>query len=716
MRNVSTLKRIALAILFAGLFTSSYADAKKYYLSPEGSDDNDGLTEATAKASVSSVITEIYKSPTLAQDTMGHTPVEVYVDGIIDITKEPSKSGGWRDIIGNAGDYATGYPQLLKGPDGVEREYRTWNANGGDMGVLFLDVPMTFIGKDTVTCGFTGSDRSRIFRIDGGLTGGKHTFKNLRFTNGKGASDTGGACYIRSISVDFENCFFTGNKVLTRGNDNSNQGGAMVIIAANINMDNCEFRHNFGGLGGAISWQGGGAVNITNTLFYANNATWVSDDAGGGIWGIPDGYGAANKGGAIGISLSNGKNNKLHVKNCRMVHNGANDSGGAIYFEETGAANNGAETPITFENCVIADNFAMSSWNGNGNADGGKGGGAIYMHNAVPNMQGFFVKFNLVNTTILYNYAQGAGGAILCKYGRSTNELNIINCTITENMSGALNGNGYDAAGIRTLDADGDLSPQAMRKRIWNSIIENNHASNPVQLNDGRPDLYYGDVNFQNSKNKDVVANLDLRRSWLGRISFGGQYALVGTSADAAIATEEELAKLKEENRWNYSSNGELKAGFSLWDNFDYYIDEGYLFLPSDNEGLTFGEGRLLQAFDVTTDGRNLERKFTDGKCAIGAIEQDSEVYPSAVDKSIVSDSELNIYYADGNIHVNGISESSVVKINIYNMSSQLLSSATKSIEAGAFAQEVPVNLSSGIYAVQVIAGNQVKSILVSVK
>ena len=31
----------------------------------------------------------------------------------------------------------------------------------------------------------------------------------------------------------------------------------MVIIAANINMDNCEFRHNFGGLGGAISWQGG---------------------------------------------------------------------------------------------------------------------------------------------------------------------------------------------------------------------------------------------------------------------------------------------------------------------------------------------------------------------------------------------------------------------------------------------------------------------------
>ena len=30
--------------------------------------------------------------------------------------------------------------------------------------------------------------------------------------------------------------------------------------------------------------------------------------------GIPDGYGAANKGSAIGISLSNGKNNKLHVK------------------------------------------------------------------------------------------------------------------------------------------------------------------------------------------------------------------------------------------------------------------------------------------------------------------------------------------------------------------------------------------------------------------
>ena len=32
MRNVSTLKRIALAILFAGLFISSSADATMYYL------------------------------------------------------------------------------------------------------------------------------------------------------------------------------------------------------------------------------------------------------------------------------------------------------------------------------------------------------------------------------------------------------------------------------------------------------------------------------------------------------------------------------------------------------------------------------------------------------------------------------------------------------------------------------------------------------------
>ncbi len=105
----------------------------------------------------------------------------------------------------------------------------------------------------------------------------------------------------------------------------------MVIIAANINMDNCEFRHNFGGLGGAISWQGGGTVNITNTLFMLIMllGCWMMKVV---VWGIPDGYGAANKGGAIGISLSNGKNNKLHVKNCRMVHNGANNSGGAIYF------------------------------------------------------------------------------------------------------------------------------------------------------------------------------------------------------------------------------------------------------------------------------------------------------------------------------------------------------------------------------------------------
>ena len=726
MRNVGTLKRIALAILFAGLFTSSYADAKRYYLSPEGSDDNDGLTAVTAKASVCGVITEIYKSPTLEQDTAGKVPVEIYIDGIIDITKEPSKSGGWRDVIGNAGDYATGYPQMLKGPDGVEREYRTWNANGGNMGILFLDVPMTFIGKDTATCGFTGDKRTRLFRIDGGLTWGIHTFKNLKFFDGSNTnSDTGGAMYIRSVGVNFENCFFTQNRAMTRSGDNNNQGGAMVIISANINIDNCEFRHNFGGLGGAISWQGGNCM-ITNTLFYGNNAVWYEED---GIWGIAPTDGAANKGGAIGITISKPTGNNMVVKNCRMVHNGANNSGGAVYFELGGAANNGNELPITFENCVMADNFAMSQWDGAGNADATKGGGAIFMNNQPVGLQGTAVKFNLINTSIISNFAQGGGGAILCKFGGERHELNIINCTITENMIGSLNGNGYDAAGIRTLDANAanlETSPQTMKKRIWNTIVEGNHSSTEIPTNSaGNLDyaIYYGDVNFQNPQVKNVVENLDLRNSWLGRISFGDQIALEIKDNDGNhigggyYATEDEVNEIKAKNRWNYSGSGEMKAGFDIWGNPDYIFDEGYLFLPADNEGLTFGEGRLLQAFSVTTDGRNLERKFTNGKCAIGAIEQDSEVYPLAISKNTVSDSSsLKIYYAGQNLYVSGISESPIIKVNVYNTASQLVASATSSIEADAFAQEFSMSLSSGIYAVQVVAGNQVKNILVSVK
>ena len=50
MRNVKySEKDGACYFVCRSFFTSSYADAKKYYLSPEGSDDNDGLTEATAK-------------------------------------------------------------------------------------------------------------------------------------------------------------------------------------------------------------------------------------------------------------------------------------------------------------------------------------------------------------------------------------------------------------------------------------------------------------------------------------------------------------------------------------------------------------------------------------------------------------------------------------------------------------------------------------------
>ncbi len=63
-----------------------------------------------------------------------------------------------------------------------------------------------------MTCGFTGSDRSRIFRIDGGLTGGKHTFKNLRFTNGKGASDTGGALLYKKYKCRFLKIVFYGEQ------------------------------------------------------------------------------------------------------------------------------------------------------------------------------------------------------------------------------------------------------------------------------------------------------------------------------------------------------------------------------------------------------------------------------------------------------------------------------------------------------------------------
>lgn len=190
--------------------------------------------------------------------------------------------------------------------------------------------------------------------------------------------------------------------------------------------------------GGAIINTGGtGTVFCENVIFDGNKTAMAA---------------SAKTGGAVHFDNVNGAT----FKKCVFSNNEASKTG-AIYITSWAA-----NSTILFEGCAFVGNVARETF----------GGSAIFIRsntsaNATCNIVNCTFKGNRVNTV-------ATGGTIYVAKSPNTTNVNIINCTVSENTTA---GTANHTAGVffGTKDTAADANVY-----IKNCIVENNTAANGV--------------------------------------------------------------------------------------------------------------------------------------------------------------------------------------------------------------------------------------------
>ncbi len=347
--------------------------------------------------------------------------------------------------------------------------------------LFFQDFDVTIDGGGNVTLQGTPGVHVIRFRTWGFDAAQTLTLRNLTITGasrtGSQVDANGAAIYVRNQSANFdtdvptlnlENVTMT-NNTSTQTNNASNPydygGGAVYILGGILNVSNSIFIGNRsdGGAGGAIHVLGSN-LSVNNSYFDSNVATATNASsnnsgfggaiyvdgtraAGGGAVTIVANQffnnAAANQGGFAYINLYPSRNSSLTVHRNAFIGNrvsgGAMGLGGAL-----SGGGSGGEVPV-----FITDNlFALNSVaGGSRGASGGAlafaqsanlvisnstfignraegvcsnctnaNGGAIYVtNNNTP--------FQVINSTIAFNYAGWVGGGITGRDGTLTNTV-----------------------------------------------------------------------------------------------------------------------------------------------------------------------------------------------------------------------------------------------------------------------------------------------------
>ena len=237
------------------------------------------------------------------------------------------------------------------------------------------------------------------------------------------ANANGGAIYWRGHNGEVRNSNFTNNtaKGLNLGTyNNTGDGGAVFWAGVNGTLINDRFisnkaikniNNNTSGRGGAMyagsSEHGNRNITITGSYFKDNNA--------GTNGGALDWYYGARDG---------------LVDDCTFVHNIANRSGGAIFWN----GYNG-----TVKNSKFNDNYALgiaNATNPYGEITLGGDGGAIIWIGSLGDVK---------NSTFKNNNASKRGGAVFIEGGTNIdcNDTTFDNCTFISNYAGT-NGGAVD--------------------------------------------------------------------------------------------------------------------------------------------------------------------------------------------------------------------------------------------------------------------------------
>lgn len=236
-----------------------------------------------------------------------------------------------------------------------------------------------------------------------------------------------------------KNLTIQGTSATTDGFDGKGLTRFLSNTTFNVTLKNLKLVNGFSGAnnGGALINTGGtGSFTCENILFDSNKT----------------GLGAAKTGAAVHFDNANGST----FKNCVFSNNEASKTG-AIYLTSWAAG-----TTILFENCAFIGNVAKESF----------GGSAIFIRaNTSVN-----TTCNFINCTFKGNHVNTAasGGTIYVAKSPNTTNVNIINCTVSENTTA---GTASHTAGVHfaTNDAAADANVY-----IKNCIVENNTAAGGV--------------------------------------------------------------------------------------------------------------------------------------------------------------------------------------------------------------------------------------------
>lgn len=705
---MKNLNKAALMLMASAVWVPGMS-AKDIYVSADGNNSNDGLTAATAKATLTGLNDVIEKGDL------------IHVIGMLDMRNEipadlPVLSSQWGDA--NTAETIGTYINMKNEKVGF---------NLASKGVTNWE-GASFVGEDEES-GFSGGGEVPLFIMRGRNKDG-FRFDNITFADASPMRD-GGSIYVCDEAIlTFNNCRFTNihpswenaydktendNGVMYKFNGgdkyqfgNAEGRGGAIRLESNciVRMNNCEFTNNIAKLGGSIMvtgttrsvdsedtlWINDGDGNPTQCGLFLYGCKFI-DNTAFGIDDNDDAYIDDTRGAAITVWCLNA-GAYVDVDHCLFQGNKTWNYAGAVYAYQNVAYGHMAD--ITIRNSAFFNNYAERGGaigvkrEGNNPAESKK-----YSNNII---------IRLLNSTMMYNEAKNEGGAI-CQWGSinatgnkfSKDLFRIVNCDIYGNMTRGDNA-GF-GAGIALMNAEEKLL-ENLDFNIYNTVIEGN-----VDSQGTFSDLICTELGV-----------LDVKNSYIGvvpkRSDIGAEELGLTDEETVHIGYEDEMSVISDYNASCYDMYEipfiPLEEGSPLANsgNIEYTVQPVTYAGVIDDSNLQHNtEGQPILGYDISASDQ-LGFARPEGTCAIGSaettMENIEENYANGEELPYLT-SGVNSILADNGNDVEIMYDGSVVKaansmLVVYGMDGKAVAKGFNSLNIS--------NLSKGIYVVRVSSAN----------
>ena len=258
---------------------------------------------------------------------------------------------------------------------------------------------------------------------------GKGTVDNCNFINNTACKFGGAISFSSEGRVNNSN--FTNNKV--NGTINEPRGGAIFFLSSVAIIENSNFDSNQGPWGGAVSFFNNGTIyncSFTNNKAQLGGAVYgeCNKDMGANITYCTFDNNSAEDGGALYYKVQEGySGGNMHLADSNFTNNNASNSGAAYLKCEDGTVAN-----CTFENNSANESGGALKWE---NQKEGMVSNCSFIANSAKNGGGLY-ESDAVECSFSNNTAEEIGGAV---YGG-----HMFNCIFELNFAGIAGTENYD--------------------------------------------------------------------------------------------------------------------------------------------------------------------------------------------------------------------------------------------------------------------------------